>query len=127
MAQYLARVGDQAEGWFGNIRAKKAAPRLDEHGRPVSTRPEDMFQIVQLQVSIAREHALKSADDGGQHVATVVLRCLEELRGLRLCGNQTSGAPRHRRDVVSVAAPARWRGDSTPSTRRCPRGRVGSP
>ena len=40
-----------------------------------------MFQIVQLQVSIAREHALKSADDGGQHVATVVLRCLEELRG----------------------------------------------
>jgi len=81
MAQYLARVGDQVEGWFGNIRAKKAAPRLDEHGRPVTTRPEDMFQIVQLQVSIAREHALKSADDGGQHVATVVLRCLEELRG----------------------------------------------
>ena len=47
----------------------------------MTTRPEDMFQIVQLQVSIAREHALKSADDGGQHVATVVLRCLEELRG----------------------------------------------
>ena len=33
-----------------------------------------------------------------------------------------SGAPRHRRDVLSVAASARWRGDSTPSTRRCPRG-----
>jgi MFS superfamily sulfate permease-like transporter len=30
------------------------------------------------------------------------------------------------RDVVSVAASARWRGDSTPSTRRCPRDRVGS-
>ena len=28
---------------------------------------------------------------------------------------------------ASVAASARWRGDSTPSTRRCPRGRVGSP
>ena len=27
---------------------------------------------------------------------------------------------------ASVAASARWRGDSTPSTRRCPRGRVGS-
>ena len=35
-------------------------------------------------------------------------------------------APRHRRDVLSVAASARWRGDSTPSTRCCPRGRVGS-
>ena len=27
-----------------------------------------------------------------------------------LCGNQISGAPRHRRDAVSVAASARWRG-----------------
>ena len=26
-----------------------------------------------------------------------------------LCGNQMSGAPRHRRDVVPVAASARWR------------------
>ena len=43
-----------------------------------------------------------------------------------LCGNQISRPPRHRRDVVSVAASARWRGDSTPSTRRCPRGHVGS-
>ena len=42
-----------------------------------------------------------------------------------LCGNQMSGAC-HRRDVVSVAASVRWRGDSTPSTRRRPRGRVGS-
>jgi hypothetical protein len=35
-----------------------------------------------------------------------------------------SGAQRHRRDVLSAAASARWRGDSTPSTRRCPRDRV---
>ena len=44
------------------------------------------------------------------------------IRGA-LCGNQISGAPR---DVVFVAASARWLGDSTPSTRRCRRGRVGS-
>ena len=31
---------------------------------------------------------------------------------------------RPRRDVLSVAASARWRGDSKPSTRRCPRDRV---
>ena len=42
-----------------------------------------------------------------------------------LCGNQMSGAPRrYRRDVVSVAASVRWRGESTPSTRRRPRDRV---
>ena len=41
-------------------------------------------------------------------------------------GKQISGAPRHRRDVVSVAASARWRGVSRPSTRRCRRDRVGS-
>ena len=43
-----------------------------------------------------------------------------------LRGNQISGAPRHRRDVVSVTASARWRRGSTPSMRCCPRGRVGS-
>ena len=29
-----------------------------------------------------------------------------------LCGNQTAGAPRHRRDVAPVTAAARWRGGS---------------
>ena len=36
--------------------------------------------------------------------------------GSRRCGNRILGAPR-----ASVAASAPWRGDSTPSTRRCPR------
>ena len=35
-------------------------------------------------------------------------------------------APRHRRDAVSVAAPARWRRASTPSSRRRTRNCVGS-
>ena len=30
----------------------------------------------------------------------------------RLCGNQISGAPRHRYDIVSATASARWRGGS---------------
>ena len=51
---------------------------------------------------------------------------LEVLRGLCLCGNQISGAPRHRRDVVSVAVSARWRGVFRPWTRRCRSDRVGS-
>ena len=45
-------------------------------------------------------------------------------QGDGLCGNQISGAPRHRRDVVSVTAYARWRACSTytPSTRIFPHG-----
>ena len=39
--------------------------------------------------------------------------------GLGPCGNQISGAPRHRRDAVPITASARWRKVSTPSTRRC--------
>ena len=35
------------------------------------------------------------------------------------------GRPTHRRDVVPVAASARWRGVFRPSTRRCRRDRVG--
>ena len=38
--------------------------------------------------------------------------------GARRRGNRISGALRHRRDVVSVAASARWHGVSRPSTRR---------
>ena len=45
--------------------------------------------------------------------------------GDQLCGNQITGAP-HPTRRASVAASMRWRGGSTPSTRRCPRGRVGS-
>ena len=57
----------------------------------------------------------------------VPLRELAAYRiGSDLCGNQMSGASRHRRDAASVAASARWRGDSTPSTRRFRRDRVGS-
>ena len=48
------------------------------------------------------------------------------LQGQHLCGNQISGAPRRRRDIVSVAASARWRGVSRPSTRGCPRDHVGN-
>ena len=49
-----------------------------------------------------------------------------ELRRFDAVWKSNSDAPRHRRDVVPVTASARWRGDSTPSTRRCPRDRVGS-
>ena len=38
-----------------------------------------------------------------------------ELVGSLLCGNQAAGVLRHRRDIVLVTAPARWRADS----RRC--------
>jgi hypothetical protein len=64
-----------------------------------------------------------------------VARALQEARrgmeiidraGSLLCGNQMVCAPRHRRDSVSVAASARWRGVFRPSTRCCLRDSVAS-
>ena len=43
------------------------------------------------------------------------------------CVESDFGRPTPSTRRASVAASARWRGDSTPSTRRCPRGRVEPP
>ncbi|KAJ1454663.1 exocyst complex component Sec6-domain-containing protein [Pelagophyceae sp. CCMP2097] len=89
--EYLDRIVSQVGVWFETIRAKPATLRPLEDGRLTTTRPEDMFQIVNVQIAVAREHAARAAlastaadaagaASQGQHVATVVLRCLEELR-----------------------------------------------
>ena len=49
--------------------------------------------------------ALKKSDEQRRAVA----KASDDLRGLVLRGNQISGAPRHRRDVVAVTASVRWR------------------
>ena len=57
-------------------------------------------------------HALATTGDPAA-LDAVVKHC---AAGSKLCGNQTLGAPRHRRDVVSLAGSARWRGVSGSST-----------
>ena len=57
-------------------------------------------------------HALATTGDPAA-LDAVVAHC---AAGSKLCENQTLGAPRHRRDVVSLAGSARWRGVSGSST-----------
>ena len=57
-------------------------------------------------------HALAATGDAAA-LDAVVKHC---AAGSKLCGNQTLGAPRHRRHVVSLAGSARWRGVSGSST-----------
>ena len=57
-------------------------------------------------------HALATTGDPAA-LDAVVAHC---AAGSKLCGNQTLGAPRHRRDVVSLVGSARWRGVSGSST-----------
>ena len=57
-------------------------------------------------------HALAATGDAAA-LDAVVAHC---AAGSKLCGNQTFGAPRHRRDVVSLVGSARWRGVSGSST-----------
>lgn len=80
---YLDQVSVQVEKWFSAIRVREASLRKDSNGRWLTTRPEDMFQIVGTQLAVAKEHAERAKranSDASQHVATVFLRCLEELR-----------------------------------------------
>ena len=78
-------------------------------------------------VALSLDHSFSVDGDGstpGTRKAAGTNRVNIVFERLDLCGNQISGAPRHRRDVASVAASARWRGVFRPSTRRCRRDRV---
>ena len=54
--------------------------------------------------------ASRSAPPATVHAEGTSPKRTKTHRGL--CGNQISGAPRHRRDIFSVAASARWRENS---------------
>ena len=132
----------EAFGWH--------AQEIDGHDLPAINQALEAARAETNKPSVIVAHTIKGKgvwwgkDSGGKRLVVVVglggrglLNRHEQVARLErvahrdadaahLCGNQISGAPRHRRDVVSVAASARWRGGSTPSTRRCPRDRVGS-
>ena len=59
----------------------------------------------------------RSAGGGAAKTASWAVIPAEDRSNL--CGNQISGAPSHRRDVVPVTASAQWRVELTPSTRGC--------
>ncbi|KAJ8598598.1 hypothetical protein CTAYLR_001696 [Chrysophaeum taylorii] len=83
MRAYLDRITAQVEGWFASIRTREATLRQAADGQWLTTRPEDMFLVVSTQIAVAKEHAARAAkanSNANQHVATVSLRCLEELR-----------------------------------------------
>ncbi len=103
-------------------RARAAVPRRPLcHAGSFKTGPEPERRRPRLP-----RHRLRHAGLDRRHHHDFLGRRVLQRPVRTLCGNQISGAPRHRRDVFSVAASARWRGDSTPSTRHCPRGHVGS-
>ena len=57
-----------------------------------------------------------NAWEEGSHIKVAACAFDRYELGAELCGNQISGAPRHRRDIVAVAASARWRGGTRRST-----------
>ena len=73
-----------------------------------------IFHAIRVRREVEHERHLAAGRRGTGWIAEV-------RRGRCLCGNQISDAARHRPDVVPVTASARWRGNSTSSTRRCPR------
>lgn len=84
MRLYLDRITKQVESWFASIRHREAALRRDQRGRWLTSRPEDMFQIIGTQIAVAKEHTERASKanpaHATSHFATVCLRCLEQLR-----------------------------------------------
>lgn len=84
MRLYLDRITKQVESWFASIRHREAALRRDQRGRWLTSRPEDMFQIIGTQIAVAKEHTERASKanpaHATSHLATVCLRCLEQLR-----------------------------------------------
>ena len=84
---YVSNVAQQLTKWFAETRHKyygsatAGGVRATRQGHLITSRPEDLFHIVETQVAVAKDQVDFDTDDAtGRHVAAVALRCLEELR-----------------------------------------------
>jgi 3'-phosphoadenosine 5'-phosphosulfate (PAPS) 3'-phosphatase len=114
-----------SRGSVGPSDAPRAQKRADDALFVIAGDGSDAAQAAAVEAFPGADFAVRGAAgnklrlvaEGGADVA--ILHCVT------LCGNQILGAPRHRRDAVSVAASARWRGGSRMSTQA--RRRPGTP
>ncbi|CAM9404257.1 unnamed protein product [Chrysoparadoxa australica] len=73
---YLGRIKGQIRDWVNNLRAQDSAPQQNEEGRWVTTVPAEMFNLISVQVRIAK--ALP-----GEFLGEVLLACLEVLHDIQ--------------------------------------------
>ncbi|CBJ33864.1 conserved unknown protein [Ectocarpus siliculosus] len=75
-AAYLTRIKAQIIKWVQNLRAQHLEVQLDAEGHYVTTLPDDMFNLINMQISVA-----KTLPEN--FLGSVVLACLEVLQDIQ--------------------------------------------
>jgi len=75
--EYLYRIKSQVMGWFNNIKSQKVELGKSTDGTLITTMPEDMFNVIHMQVAVAREKLTR------EHLKDVVNACLQVLRDVQ--------------------------------------------
>ncbi|CAN0149970.1 unnamed protein product [Pylaiella littoralis] len=73
---YLSRIKAQIIKWVQNLRAQHLEVQLDADGHYVTTLPDDMFNLINMQISVA-----KTLPEN--FLGSVVLACLEVLQDIQ--------------------------------------------
>ena len=72
--QYLIRITDQVMGWFGNIKKQTIEVVKATDGTLMTSVPEDMFNVIHMQMAVAKEKLPR------EHLKEVVNACVQVLR-----------------------------------------------
>lgn len=72
--EYLHRIKSQVMEWFDNIRKQTIEIGRAPDGTLITSVPEDMFNVIHMQVAVAKEKLPK------EHLKEVVNACLQVLR-----------------------------------------------
>lgn len=77
LVEYKGRIKSQVQQWFQNIQTQAVDISRATDGTLVTSRPEDMFNVLHAQLAVAHEKL--PAD----YVKEVALACLQVLRDLQ--------------------------------------------
>jgi hypothetical protein len=72
--EYLYRIKSQVMEWFGNIKKQPMEIIKTGEGTLVTSIPEDMFNVIHMQIAVARDKLPR------EHLKDVVTACLQTLR-----------------------------------------------
>jgi hypothetical protein len=83
--EYLHRIKTQVMQWFTNIQKRQVDIIKGNGGFLLTSVPEDMFNVIYMQVEVAKEHLPKP------HLKEVVNACLQVLREVQRQTHDTLG------------------------------------
>lgn len=77
MTQYLFTIKAQVMQWFENIKSQPVEVVRSTEGILITSTPEDMFNIIHMQIAVAKDRLSR------EHLKDVVTACLQVLRDVQ--------------------------------------------